>query len=71
VTDTPRFWEVWDTFDRGEVIATCAWCDRIRLDDGWQHAPTGVLDAIDRRQSLSHSICPECLAAQSATGVAS
>jgi hypothetical protein len=56
------FWDVWDIFERGGVLVACAWCDRICVEGVWGYAPIGALDAIDGRQTLSHSICPQCAA---------
>ncbi len=56
------FWHVWDIFERGGVIVACAWCDRICVEGAWGYAPIGALEAIDGRQTLSHSICPHCAA---------
>jgi hypothetical protein len=49
--------------DAGALIPMCAWCERIRLDDEWVQPPRVALDAIDVRNSVSHTICPDCAAA--------
>jgi hypothetical protein len=59
--NTPSlFSEIWTLFDRGELVAHCAWCGRVRIAETWVFPPNGALDAIDARLSTSHSICPTC-----------
>jgi hypothetical protein len=68
------FAEIWDAFERGDLIVQCAWCKSVRRGKRWVEAPPAVFDAIDARLALSHSICPRCtvrLAASSATGALS
>ena len=50
-------------YESGHLVTTCAWCNRVELDGEWLLAPRAALIAIDARYSLSHSICPECVAA--------
>jgi hypothetical protein len=50
-------------YEAGEMVPVCAWCGRVKLDDRWLPIPRVALDAIDAPNTLSHSICPECLAA--------
>jgi len=60
------FARVWDLYDQGKVLVACAWCGRIRLDEGWVEPPTSAITAIDAPNLLSHSICEDCT--QSAVG---
>ena len=46
--------------ESGVLIPMCAWCERIELEGEWVEPPRGALDAIDTRNSVSHSICPAC-----------
>jgi hypothetical protein len=62
------FAEIWAVFNRGELVPCCAWCGRVRVEEAWFFAPAGALDAIDARLSTSHSICPTCVQAVSASG---
>ena len=50
--------------EAGALIPTCAWCDRIQVDDDWVKPPRVALAAIDVRHTLSHTICPSCAAKQ-------
>jgi hypothetical protein len=47
-------------YEAGELVPMCAWCGRVRLDDEWVLPPSVALDAVDRRNTLSHSICDDC-----------
>jgi hypothetical protein len=60
VSSSQGFSRVWAAFDAGEVVIVCAWCGRFRLDGDWFRAPPAVVDAIDARLALSHSICSGC-----------
>jgi hypothetical protein len=51
--------------EAGALVPMCAWCGRIRIDDKWMQPPRVALDAIDVRNSVSHTICPECAAEHS------
>jgi len=62
------FAEIWAVFNRGELIARCAWCGRVRVEEAWFFAPAGALEAIDAHLSTSHSICPACVQTVSASG---
>jgi hypothetical protein len=48
-------------YEAGELVPACAWCRRVNLDGEWFPIPRVALDAIDAPNTLSHSICPECL----------
>ncbi len=50
----------------GGVVPICAWCGRVRIDDTWIVPPPAALDAIDARNTLSHSMCDACAAGGSA-----
>jgi hypothetical protein len=50
------------TYEAGNLITTCAWCSRVKIDDDWCLAPRAALNAIDTQHTLSHSICPTCAA---------
>lgn len=58
------FSRIWAVYDAGDLLATCAWCGRVRLDDKWLLPPRAALDAIDGQNVLSHSICDGCAARQ-------
>jgi len=58
------FSRIWEVYDAGELLPTCAWCGRVRLDDKWLLPPRAALDAIDGQNVLSHSICDGCAARQ-------
>jgi hypothetical protein len=58
--NTEVFSRIWATFEAGELLAACAWCGRVRIDDAWIHPPPAALVAVDPRQALSHSICDRC-----------
>jgi hypothetical protein len=50
------------------VMVCCAYCARFRTPgDGWGAIPAGLRQAIQKsaRCSLSHGICPDCLARHS------
>ena len=61
---TDVFSRIWAVYDAGDLLATCAWCGRVRLDDEWLLPPRAALDAIDGQNVLSHSICDGCAAVQ-------
>ena len=50
------------SYDAAELITSCAWCRRVEFDDVWRLAPRGALAAIDEQFTLSHGVCPSCLA---------
>ncbi len=50
------------TYEAGEPITMCAWCRRVELDGEWVLPPQAALAAIEAEYTLSHSICPECVA---------
>jgi hypothetical protein len=58
------FAQIWAVYDAGDLLATCAWCGRVRLDGKWLLPPRAALDAIDGHNVLSHSICNGCAAWQ-------
>ena len=49
-------------YEVGELVTMCGWCRRVELDGEWVLAPHAALSAIDTRCTLSHSICPRCVA---------
>ena len=51
------------TYESGQLITICGWCRRIEIDGEWVLAPRAALAAIDATHTLSHSICPDCVAA--------
>ena len=51
------------TYEAGDLVTMCAWCQRVELDGEWFLAPRAAVTAIDAQFTLSHSICPECNAA--------
>jgi hypothetical protein len=54
------FARVWELFEEGELLVSCAWCERIRLDERWVEPPSSALAAIDASNLLSHAICDDC-----------
>jgi len=57
-------------YEAGDLITSCAWCGRVDVGGEWVPAPRAALAAIESRWTLSHSICPSCVALQ-ATSTAS
>jgi hypothetical protein len=62
------FSRIVSAYEAGELIPMCAWCGRVRIDDTWLAHPAAALDAIDRRNTLSHSICDDCASDRSRRG---
>jgi hypothetical protein len=54
------FSHIFEIYDAGGVLPICAWCGRVRIEDTWVVPPRAALDAIDDRNTLSHSICDAC-----------
>jgi uncharacterized integral membrane protein len=54
------FSRIWTAFDAGQIMAVCAWCGRVRVDEAWVAPPRAALAAIDERHAFSHSICERC-----------
>jgi uncharacterized membrane protein len=52
------------SYEAGDLIRMCAWCRRVDIDGEWHLAPRAALTAIQARSTLSHSICPDCAAAE-------
>jgi hypothetical protein len=50
-------------YEAGDLVTSCAWCERVTFRDEWVQAPRAALIAIDAPYTLSHSICPECAVA--------
>jgi hypothetical protein len=50
------------TYEAGDLVTVCAWCQRVQIDDEWLLAPRAAITAIDAQFTLSHSICPQCTA---------
>ena len=50
------------TYEAGDLVTMCAWCQRVQLDGEWFLAPRPAITAIDAQFTLSHSICPDCAA---------
>ncbi len=65
---TSLFARVWELYEQGKLVAACAWCGRIRLDNRWLEPPSSVIAAIDGRNMFSHSICEKCSQAVSPPG---
>lgn len=54
------FSRIWSAFDEGQIVATCAWCGRVWIDEAWVSPPPAALAAVDTRYAFSHSICNAC-----------
>ena len=51
------------TYEGGNMITMCgAWCRQVAFNGDWFLAPRAALSAIDSLNTLSHSICPACVA---------
>lgn len=48
------------TYEAGDLISRCAWCERVAIGGEWVLAPRAAISAIDSRFTLTHSICPRC-----------
>jgi hypothetical protein len=53
---------VLERYDSAEMITVCAWCRRTPLGAEWPLVPRVALVAIDEHNSLTHGVCPSCLA---------
>jgi hypothetical protein len=60
VTTSGLFSRIVSIYDDGGILPACAWCGRVRIDDTWVEPPPAALDAIDTRNTVSHSICDAC-----------
>jgi hypothetical protein len=49
-----------EALEEGDLIPTCAWCNRVNLDGEWRLASRFALTVLI--DALSHSICPRCTA---------
>jgi len=54
------FSRIWTAFDAGQIVPSCAWCGRVRVDETRLLPSPGILAAIDQRYMFSHSICDGC-----------
>lgn len=50
------------SYEAGVLMRVCAWCERIAIGEDWVFAPRSTLAAIDAAYTMSHTICPDCLA---------
>lgn len=41
------FSRIWSAFDEGQIVATCAWCGRVWIDEAWVSPPAAALAAVD------------------------
>jgi hypothetical protein len=55
---------IWEAYETGSLLTSCAWCGVVRIEGEWIPPPGGALSTIDETVTLSHSICPACLEAQ-------
>jgi hypothetical protein len=53
------------TYEAGDLVTVCGWCQRVLIDGEWLLAPRAAITAIDARYTLSHSICPACASKRS------
>jgi hypothetical protein len=60
VSDEDVASHIWATFEAGELVTSCAWCARVRIDGIWLVPPRAALAAIDAENTLTHSICDDC-----------
>lgn len=54
-------------YEAGDLVTVCGWCERAVIDGEWVLLPRAARAAIDAG-AVSHSICPECAAAQQRAG---
>ena len=47
---------------QGAQVTICSFCGRIRAPNGWQSITPELLEFLQGWATLSHGICPECLA---------
>lgn len=52
-----------EAFEAGALVTVCGWCERVAIEGEWFLLPRQARVAIDPA-AVSHSICPECEAAQ-------
>jgi hypothetical protein len=53
------------TYEAGDLVTVCAWCQRVQIDGEWLLTPRAAITAIDAQFTLSHSICSTCNSARS------
>lgn len=56
--------KIWEAYESGGFVPTCAWCRRVCVDGEWVELEAGALSTIDAPMTLSHTICPDCTEAQ-------
>ena len=49
-----------ETYETGDLLSMCAWCNRVEVDGEWMRTNRIALAAVDGRSTLTHSICPDC-----------
>jgi hypothetical protein len=54
------FLRILKAFETGELLGSCAWCGRVRIDGAWFVPSRAVVDAAATRYALTHSICDDC-----------
>lgn len=51
---------IFASYETGDLITACAWCNRVEIDGECHLAPHTAVAAIEEQYTLSHSICPVC-----------
>lgn len=47
---------------QGAHVVICSFCDRVRLPGEWRSISSPLKEFLERWTTLSHGICPECMA---------
>ena len=51
---------VWEIYESGALLTSCAWCGRVLVGDAWVSCSPDALQIVDEPMMVSHSICPGC-----------
>lgn len=47
---------------QGMQVTVCSYCSRVKFPDGWRAISSQALEFFDSWTTVSHAVCPECLA---------